>query len=114
LAVEPLVVDPASELTEPERRALRTRFEARRATGKAPALYICTPRVHWWVPGFLRFLQLLARWPWRLKPLVVDPASELTEPERRALQTRFEARRATGEAPALYICTPRDRESKHW
>ncbi|PNH00938.1 Nucleolar protein 6 [Tetrabaena socialis] len=55
LAVEPLVIDPASELTEPERHALQTRFEERRAADEAPALYICTPQArvfkHWWVPG---------------------------------------------------------------
>eukprot|EP00198_Chlamydomonas_reinhardtii_P001268 XP_001690603.1 predicted protein [Chlamydomonas reinhardtii] len=66
------------------------------------------------ITGFLRFLQLLARWPWSLKPLVVDPARELKEPDRRALAHRFEERRAAGEAPALYICTPRDRDSRHW
>ncbi|GFR51741.1 hypothetical protein Agub_g14187 [Astrephomene gubernaculifera] len=66
------------------------------------------------VTGFLRFLQLLARWPWSLRPLVVDPAGELREAERRDIRKRFEARRAAGEAPALYICTPRDRESRHW
>ncbi|GLC36668.1 hypothetical protein PLESTM_000487400 [Pleodorina starrii] len=64
--------------------------------------------------GFLRFLQLLARWPWQVKPLVVDPAGELREADRRAISSRFEARRAAGEAPAMYICTPRDRESRHW
>ncbi|KAG2441964.1 hypothetical protein HYH02_009758 [Chlamydomonas schloesseri] len=66
------------------------------------------------VTGFLRFLQLLARWPWQLKPLVVDPARELKEPDRRAVTRRFEERRAAGDAPALYICTPRDRDSRHW
>ncbi len=73
-------------------------------------------------PGFLRFLQLVARWPWRLKPLVVDPAAELKEADRRALRSRFDARRAAGAGaagggdtgPALYLCTPRDRESQHW
>ncbi|KAG2496823.1 hypothetical protein HYH03_005229 [Edaphochlamys debaryana] len=64
--------------------------------------------------GFLRFLQLLATWPWHLRPLVVDPARELKEPDRRALRKRFEERRAAGEAPPMYICTPRDRESRHW
>ncbi|KAG2440710.1 hypothetical protein HXX76_003567 [Chlamydomonas incerta] len=66
------------------------------------------------ITGFLRFLQLLAHWPWSLKPLVVDPARELREPDRRALTRRFEERRAAREAPALYICTPRDRDSRHW
>ncbi|GIL78350.1 hypothetical protein Vretimale_7699 [Volvox reticuliferus] len=64
--------------------------------------------------GFLRFLQLLSRWPWHLKPLVVDPAGELKEADRRAITARFEAQKAVEEAPALYVCTPRDRESRHW
>ncbi|EFJ46213.1 hypothetical protein VOLCADRAFT_105649 [Volvox carteri f. nagariensis] len=64
--------------------------------------------------GFLRFLQLVARWPWHVKPLVVDPAGELREADRRAISSRFEARKAEGTAPAMYLSTPRDLESRHW
>ncbi|GLI63249.1 hypothetical protein VaNZ11_006146 [Volvox africanus] len=66
------------------------------------------------ITGFLRFLQLLSRWPWSLKPLVVDPSGELKEADRRLICARFEAQKSTGEAPAMYVCTPRDRESRHW
>ncbi|GIL57828.1 hypothetical protein Vafri_13058 [Volvox africanus] len=66
------------------------------------------------ITGFLRFLQLLSRWPWSLKPLVVDPAGEMKEADRRLISARFEAQKAAGEAPPMYVCTPRDRESRHW
>jgi Nrap protein PAP/OAS1-like domain 5 len=37
------------------------------------------------VAGFLRVLQLLLDHPWSVRPLVVDPASELPAEDRRAV-----------------------------
>lgn len=36
------------------------------------------------VSGFLRFLVLLASHPWTVRPLIVDPASEIPQADRRA------------------------------
>lgn len=90
----------------------------------APAPALTTPPHP---AGLLRFLDLVARHPWHRRPLVVDPDRQLSEDDHRAICRRFEERRAAGTAgaagalpgavapaPALYICTPRDRESSNW
>lgn len=41
--------------------------------------------------GFLRTLQFLSRWDWRMEPLVLDSSGELTGSERSAVATRLEA-----------------------
>ncbi|POS72651.1 hypothetical protein DHEL01_v208956 [Diaporthe helianthi] len=41
--------------------------------------------------GFLRALQFLSRWDWRMEPLVLDSTGELTASERSAISTRLEA-----------------------
>lgn len=41
--------------------------------------------------GFLRTLQFLSRWDWRMEPLVLDSTGELTGSERSAVATRLEA-----------------------
>ncbi|KAG6357924.1 hypothetical protein INS49_013807 [Diaporthe citri] len=41
--------------------------------------------------GFLRTLQFLSRWDWRLEPLVLDSTGELMGSERAAVATRLEA-----------------------
>lgn len=65
--------------------------------------------------GFVRFLDLLARWVWSAQPLVVDPARELSEAQRRTIRDRHAQRRAAGQrVPAMYIVTPRDWDSSNW
>lgn len=41
--------------------------------------------------GLLRTLQYLARWDWRLEPLILDFSGELGSSERRTIETKFEA-----------------------
>jgi U3 small nucleolar RNA-associated protein 22 len=41
--------------------------------------------------GFLRTLQFLSRWDWRMEPLILDSTGELTASERSAVGTRLEA-----------------------
>lgn len=64
--------------------------------------------------GLLRTLQLLAGHPWGRAPLLVDPLREVGEAGRRALTRDFEARRAAGAAPAMFIATPRDTTASRW
>ena len=64
--------------------------------------------------GLLRFLQLLAAHPWARAPLLVDPLREVGEGARRALLAEYDARRAAGAVPAMFIATPRDLHCSRW
>ena len=66
--------------------------------------------------GFLRFLELLSTHPWHSRPLVVDPERQLSKAQRQAIVKRYDSRRAasTQHLPAMYICTAKDTESRHW
>lgn len=64
--------------------------------------------------GFLRFLQLLASHPWALQPLVVDPATAMTDGDVHGAYATYRARKAEGPVPACYLVTPYDRKSAVW
>lgn len=61
--------------------------------------------------GFLRTLQFLARWDWRVKPLILDTSSELVGSERSAIETRLEAWRKIDPSMShttLFVATSHD------
>ncbi|KAI8473415.1 MAG: Nrap protein [Monoraphidium minutum] len=66
------------------------------------------------IAGLLRFLSLLATHPWGRAPLLVDPLREVGPDARRALVREYEARRAAGGAPAMFIASPRDMHTSRW
>lgn len=61
--------------------------------------------------GFLRTLQFLARWDWRVQPLILDTSEELVGSERSAIETRLEAWRKIDPSMAhttLFVATTHD------
>ncbi|WIA14624.1 hypothetical protein OEZ85_003130 [Tetradesmus obliquus] len=66
------------------------------------------------ISGLLRFLQLLASHPWAAAPLLIDPAGDVKPDARRALQVEYEARRAAGTLPGMFLATPYDLHSSRW
>ena len=70
--------------------------------------------------GLLRFLQLLATFPWAVRPLVVDPEGVVTGYQRRSAQDRFDERRRAAAGggrspgPRLCLCTPKDLAGMQW
>lgn len=61
--------------------------------------------------GFLRTLQFLARWDWRLEPLVLDSSGELLGSERSAIETKLEAWRKIDPGMShttLFVATSHD------
>lgn len=61
--------------------------------------------------GFLRTLQFLSRWDWRTEPLILDPSSTLSGPERSAVETRLEAWRKIDPGMShttLFVATSHD------
>lgn len=61
--------------------------------------------------GFLRTLQFLARWDWRLEPLILDTSGELGASDRSAIETRLEAWRKIDPGMShttLFIATSHD------
>jgi hypothetical protein len=60
--------------------------------------------------GFLRFLYLLARQPWRVQPLVVDPGRELSVAQRAALMRGG----ASAGAASMRLCTAKDPSGAAW
>ncbi|GAX78374.1 hypothetical protein CEUSTIGMA_g5816.t1 [Chlamydomonas eustigma] len=66
--------------------------------------------------GFMRFLELLSHHPWSTRPMVVDPEHQLSPQERRQISKTFDALRVDKhqKMPALFLCTSKDLESKHW
>lgn len=61
--------------------------------------------------GFLRVLQFLARWDWRVEPLVLDTSEELAGSERSAIETRLEAWRKIDPSMShttLFVATNHD------
>lgn len=67
----------------------------------------------WQVPssamtGFLRTLQFISRWDWRVEPLVLDYSRELSGSERSAIETRLHAWRKIDPAMShttLFVAT---------
>ena len=66
------------------------------------------------VTGLLSFLHLVSTFPWSASPLLVDPAGEVGAEARRKMRLDFEAKRAEGAGPALYLATPRDLHASRW
>lgn len=61
--------------------------------------------------GFLRTLQFLSRWDWRLEPLVLDPSGTLSDADRSAVETRLEAWRKIDPGMShttLFVATSHD------
>ncbi|KAJ4405679.1 U3 snoRNP protein [Gnomoniopsis sp. IMI 355080] len=61
--------------------------------------------------GFLRTLQFLARWDWRVEPLILNTSEELVVSERSAIETRLEAWRKIDPSMAhttLFVATSHD------
>lgn len=61
--------------------------------------------------GFLRTLQFLARWDWRVEPLILDTSEELVGPERSVIETRLEAWRKIDPSmthTTLFVATSND------
>ncbi|KAJ4387965.1 U3 snoRNP protein [Gnomoniopsis smithogilvyi] len=61
--------------------------------------------------GFLRTLQFLARWDWRVEPLILDTSEELVGSERSAIETRLEAWRKIDPSMShttLFVATTHD------
>lgn len=68
------------------------------------------------VTGLLRFLQLLANFPWAQRPLLVDPANEVSNEGRRLMMDAWEARQAGGGGGcgSFMLATPKDLEGQQW
>lgn len=64
--------------------------------------------------GFARFLHLLSHHPWRDRPLVVDPSTQLTPTQHKHIQATFDATKADGRIKGFTICTPTDMEGSAW
>lgn len=61
--------------------------------------------------GFLRTLQFLSRWDWRMEPLILDSSGELSGLERSAIETKLEAWRKIDPGMShttLFIATSHD------
>lgn len=64
--------------------------------------------------GLLRFLTLLAEHPWRVQPLIVDPAGELSGAQREALLRQHAAQRAACSTVPMCLATPKDPTGDAW
>lgn len=64
--------------------------------------------------GFIRFLHLLSTHPWQDRPLVVDPTTQLTPLQHRAIQTQYDHAKANKAAKGFCICSPTDLEGHFW
>lgn len=61
--------------------------------------------------GFLRTLQFLSRWDWRMEPLILDASGTLSSSERSAIETRLEAWRKIDPGMShttLFVTTSHD------
>ena len=65
--------------------------------------------------GFARFLHLLSNHPWKDRPLIVDPSSQLTPKQHKHIQTTFDAAKADGGGVRGFtVCTPSDMGGSAW
>lgn len=62
----------------------------------------------------MRFLHLLSLHPWKDRPLVIDPAAELTPAQHKDIDRRFNTAKAAGGVRGFTICTPTDLDGSAW
>ena len=64
--------------------------------------------------GFARFLHLLSTHPWRERPLIVDPTSQLSPAQHKAIQQHFDTAVANKAVKGFWVCSPADPQGLFW
>lgn len=52
--------------------------------------------------------------PWKDRPLIVDPSSQLTPAQHKHIQSTFDAAKAVGGVRGFSVCTPTDMGGSAW
>lgn len=76
-------------------------------TQPAPYSPLASPQT-----GFLRFLNLLSTFDWKINPLIVNLNGEIKDTEYAEIKNNFSATR--NQLPVMFIATPNERKTSIW